>query len=88
MIVARLDGHLLALLVVTVAVALLLVVGLALRLVLGLVHSLVVLLALWVYKYTSYLCILCENTHSLKKPDFLHISEKSELGSNELTSSL
>ena len=69
MVVARLDGHLLALLVVTVAVALLLVVGLALSLVLGLVHSLVVLLALCVNKYTSYICILCENTRSLKKPD-------------------
>ena len=47
MVVALLDGHLLALLVVAVAVALLLVVGLALGLVLGVVHSLVVRLALF-----------------------------------------
>ena len=45
-VVALLDGHLLAMLVVAVAVALLLVVGLALGLVLGVVHSLVVRLAL------------------------------------------
>ena len=42
-----LDGHLLALLVVTVAIALLLVVGLALGLVLGVVHGLVVRLTLF-----------------------------------------
>ena len=46
MVVALLDGNLLALLVVAVAVALLLVVGLALGLVLGVVHGLVVRLTL------------------------------------------
>ena len=54
MVMAALDRHLLALLVVTIAVALLLVVGIALSLVLGLVRSLVVPLTLFGGKYTCY----------------------------------
>ena len=62
MVMALLDGHLLALLMVTITVALLLVVGLAFSLVLGVVHGLVVLLALCINKYMSYKCILCEKS--------------------------
>ena len=59
---ALLDGHLLALLVVAVAVALLLVVGRALGLVLGVVHSLVVRLTLFETKEMTlaYVCNACK----------------------------